>query len=180
MTVHRGHNRRTLYIVVSIGLSIFMCTVIVLRRTTTNPPKVIPAIQHSYPDSSASQDQADDPKGISTHSGPGSWSTPHPLTNDFPAPSVNQNKSEDTQGTSDTPETLHDWSFEQKDATNYGLNEWQCDSAFPGLYKEIERAVDYRRKVGHVTLGDVDISWKKDGLVRAMIYDRQVSVPTLF
>jgi hypothetical protein len=66
------------------------------------------------------------------------------------------------------------WSVE-RDAMNYGLTEAQCDAAFPGLWNELERAVDLRRKVGNITEKDVEISWRKQSMVRAMIYNRQVS-----
>lgn len=68
----------------------------------------------------------------------------------------------------------------ERDSTNYGLSEAQCDATFPGLWKELERAVEHRHKVGNITEKDVDISWRKQSMVRAMIYDRQVSRTDIF
>lgn len=67
------------------------------------------------------------------------------------------------------------WTFNTtRDEKLHGLSEDQCDAAFPGLYMEIERAVNYRKRVGSITIEDVDISWKDDGVVRAIIIDQQV------
>lgn len=71
--------------------------------------------------------------------------------------------------------TLHPWRFEHKrDSEKYGLTKEQCDVSFPGLFTEIERAVAYRKNVGLVTPKDIDISWKEDEAVRAMIVNQQV------
>lgn len=67
------------------------------------------------------------------------------------------------------------WAFDAKrDAKNFGLSPEQCDAAFPKLWAEIDRAVAHRKKVGNITPDEVKIGWKIDGIVRAMIYDRQV------
>lgn len=68
------------------------------------------------------------------------------------------------------------WSFNTtRDERAYGLAAEQCDAAFPGLFTEIDRAVEYRKKVGKITPDDVDISWKDYGAVRAAIINQQVS-----
>lgn len=67
------------------------------------------------------------------------------------------------------------WDFDAKrDAKNYGLSPEQCDAAFPKLWAELDRAVAHRKKIGKITPDEVKIGWKVDGIVRAMIYDRQV------
>ena len=67
------------------------------------------------------------------------------------------------------------WIFNTtRDEKAYSLTEERCDSAFPALFTEIERAVEYRKKVGIITQEDVDISWKDVEAVRAMIIDQQV------
>ncbi|KAK0112703.1 hypothetical protein ONS95_014440 [Cadophora gregata] len=73
--------------------------------------------------------------------------------------------------------TLSEWSFDKsRDTRDYSLTADQCNIAFPGLYAEIERAVAYRKKIGRLSPEDVDISWSKEGLVRALISDQQLYV----
>jgi hypothetical protein len=68
-----------------------------------------------------------------------------------------------------------DWVFSTtRDAQNYGLTEDQCSSAFRPLFAEIDRAVEYRKAVGNITVEDVDIDWVDEGAMRVMIYHRQV------
>ena len=75
-------------------------------------------------------------------------------------------------------EHVGNWIFDpSRDHRNYGLSEAQCDAAFPGFYREIERAVAFRKDndLPRIEEDDVDISWRKGGeIVRLMIYDRQV------
>jgi hypothetical protein len=67
------------------------------------------------------------------------------------------------------------WTFSYKtDKNNYGLDEEQCQSAFPGQYEDIERAVKVRKKMGKVTEQDLTSFDLSKGMVRAMIYDREV------
>lgn len=70
------------------------------------------------------------------------------------------------------------WKFDTKrDERQYGLSEAQCDAAFPDFYKEIDRAVAFRKEndLGNVKEEDVDIEWRHDGeIIRIMLYDRQV------
>jgi hypothetical protein len=79
------------------------------------------------------------------------------------------------QSTDQLPEG---WVFDTKrDERKYGLSEAQCDAAFPDFYKEIDRAVAFRKekKLGDVRVEDVDIEWRQEGeIIRIMIYDRQV------
>lgn len=71
------------------------------------------------------------------------------------------------------------WVFDPKlHARNYGLTDQQCSAAFSGLWHEIDRAAAYRDETGKVTSQDVDISWRGDAIVRAMIYDHQVRSPS--
>jgi hypothetical protein len=70
----------------------------------------------------------------------------------------------------------NEWVFNStRDAGNYGLSTEQCDAAFPGLFQELERAASYRKTVGRIALDDVDLSWTREGVVRAMIVEQQVS-----
>ncbi|KAK5708089.1 hypothetical protein LTR97_000629 [Elasticomyces elasticus] len=69
------------------------------------------------------------------------------------------------------------WEYSYKrDRRNYGLSEEQCSAAFPKLYKEVDRAVAYRKKGGNVTSEELDPSWRGDGIVRAMIHDNQLYI----
>ncbi|TKA25049.1 hypothetical protein B0A50_06113 [Salinomyces thailandicus] len=63
-----------------------------------------------------------------------------------------------------------------RDGRNYGLTEEQCTVAFPELYKEVDRAVEHRQKVGKVTQEELDVGWRGDGIVRARIHDNQLYV----
>lgn len=78
-----------------------------------------------------------------------------------------------------TPEALpEEWVFDTKrDERHYGLSEAQCDAAFPDFYKEIDRAVAFRKEndLGDIKEEDVDIEWRSGGeIMRIMLYDRQV------
>lgn len=67
------------------------------------------------------------------------------------------------------------WVFNHtRDKTAYGLTSQQCDMAFSVLFTDIDRAVDYQKKYGEITAEDLDLSWKKDGAFRVMIFDQQV------
>ena len=71
------------------------------------------------------------------------------------------------------------WNFE-RDANNLLLSDAQCDAAFPGLFKEIDRAVSHRRR-NHITISEIDEIKISNGYVRGMIYDQQVgaAIPRL-
>jgi hypothetical protein len=58
---------------------------------------------------------------------------------------------------------------------NYTLSQSECSAQFPDLYKEIDRAVAVRKKMGNVTPSDIDTAWKPSGAVRAMIYNQKVN-----
>lgn len=67
------------------------------------------------------------------------------------------------------------WTFNyERDSRNYGLSEAQCSSAFPFLYKEVDRAVNHRSR-NKIRIEEVDTAWRGDGIVRAMIWENQVS-----
>lgn len=65
------------------------------------------------------------------------------------------------------------WNFE-RDAKNLLLSDAQCDAAFPGLFKEVDRAVEQRRK-NYITINEINEIKRDNGYVRGMIYDQQVS-----
>ena len=75
-----------------------------------------------------------------------------------------------------SPPQHGDWQFDyERDGLNYGLSEEQCSIAFPSLTKEVDRAVEYRQDVaGKIKLSEVDVSWRGDGIVRAMIHKNQL------
>ncbi|KAJ8114939.1 hypothetical protein OPT61_g3299 [Boeremia exigua] len=73
----------------------------------------------------------------------------------------------------------HDyWRFDpERDATNYGLTQQQCDAAFPRLYSEIDRAVGYWKSRNHtISPADVEISWRENGAFRVLIHENEVRV----
>lgn len=68
------------------------------------------------------------------------------------------------------------WLWDRKrDGRNYGLDEEQCHIAFPLLYKEIDRAVAYRRR-NKIRVEELDTAWRGDGIVRAMIWNNQLYI----
>jgi len=70
--------------------------------------------------------------------------------------------------------TKHDneWQY-NRDSRNYGLDEKQCEAAFPKYGLEVDRSVAFRR-YDHIREEEVETGWRGDGIVRAMIYDNQV------
>ncbi|KAL7779180.1 hypothetical protein CFE70_008683 [Pyrenophora teres f. teres 0-1] len=63
------------------------------------------------------------------------------------------------------------WTFTYpRDKNNYGLDEAQCASAFPGQYEDIERAVKVRDRSGKVTEAELNSFELTKGMVRAMLY----------
>lgn len=64
------------------------------------------------------------------------------------------------------------WDY-NRDKDNLLFNQGQCDQAFPGLFTEIERASADRKRP--ITLKELDSITPRNGHVRAMIYDQQVS-----
>lgn len=82
--------------------------------------------------------------------------------------------------TATNPGDMVHWQFNAtEDARNYGLTASQCAAAFAELFSEIDRAVAHRQKIGSVTPADIDLEWKKEDAVRALVYDRQVQSPRI-
>lgn len=76
---------------------------------------------------------------------------------------------------SSTPADKDAWEFNStQDSKAYGLTPEQCSIAFPGLFKEIERAVAARKDLGRVTPEDIDITNREKGMIQALILDQQV------
>jgi hypothetical protein len=74
-----------------------------------------------------------------------------------------------------TDEEDNVWAFDYKrDRNNYGLDADQCQGAFPGQYEDIERAVKVRNRLGKVAEEDLSSFDLSKGMVRAMVYDREV------
>ncbi|KAK8210111.1 hypothetical protein M8818_003598 [Zalaria obscura] len=69
------------------------------------------------------------------------------------------------------------WEYDSvRDAEDYSLTQDQCQSAFPNAYYEIDRAVAYWRQNGTIEPSQIDINWRGDGAIRAMIHDRQLYI----
>jgi hypothetical protein len=64
------------------------------------------------------------------------------------------------------------WDF-VRDARNLLMSDARCDEAFPGLFKEVDRAVELRQD-DHITVRELDSTKIVKGYMRAMIYDQQV------
>lgn len=53
----------------------------------------------------------------------------------------------------------------------------QYGRAFQELYRESNRSVDYRRKIRwNMTLVELDLGWRGDGIVRPMFRDNQLFI----
>ncbi|KAL9077608.1 MAG: hypothetical protein Q9157_003278 [Trypethelium eluteriae] len=95
----------------------------------------------------------------------------------MPSPHASRKKTARGQGYKTEKLGNEEWRFDPtEDAENYGLDDAQCDAAFPAMYFEIDRAAAWWRSIRDITLEDVDASWKASGLVRAMIYDHELYV----
>lgn len=69
------------------------------------------------------------------------------------------------------------WSFDyRRDSNNYGLTATQCADAFPLLYQEVDRAVNYERRSGNVTEKDVEDAWFQNEAVKVLIYENQLHI----
>lgn len=64
------------------------------------------------------------------------------------------------------------WKY-ARDKDNLLLDQAQCENAFPGLFDEVDRAVNDRRP-RPITVEELDQIEPKNGYIRAMIYDQQV------
>lgn len=61
------------------------------------------------------------------------------------------------------------WTFDwARDADNHGLSEEQCDSAFPELWKEIERSEEYWREK-KISAQNIELFKGNDGGVRVLL-----------
>ena len=74
------------------------------------------------------------------------------------------------------------WTFDPaRDSANYGLEDDQCEAAFPDMFLEIDRAKRWRQeRFGNITDEDLDLGWRDFGVLRAMIHERQVSSKRLY
>ncbi|EXJ89791.1 hypothetical protein A1O3_02858 [Capronia epimyces CBS 606.96] len=66
------------------------------------------------------------------------------------------------------------WNY-TRDAGNLLLDSEQCEQAFPGLFEEVERPMKGRAK-SHITVDEIDSIPRRNGYVRAMIFDQQLYV----
>lgn len=70
------------------------------------------------------------------------------------------------------------WYFEpERDGINIALGAEQCDAAFPDLYQEINRAVQYwQKRERTISQEDIDVAWRSDGAIQVLIYDNQLRI----
>jgi hypothetical protein len=75
---------------------------------------------------------------------------------------------------SEEEEEEEEWRFVyERDGGDFGLEEGQCDVAFPGLFEDVKRAVKQNDKK-NIEKDELDDVIFERGMVRAMIYDRKV------
>ena len=68
------------------------------------------------------------------------------------------------------PEHLATWSFQYgRDDQNLGLSQTQCQAAFPGLFQDIQRGVEYWKSRGPISRDDLRMVPLEDGMARAII-----------
>lgn len=76
------------------------------------------------------------------------------------------------------PQNDKEWAYKwERDSNDHSLTTAQCDSAFPKLYHELDRAVRVWRERNH-TIGpeDIEISWRRDAAFRVLVHDGQIRI----
>jgi len=69
------------------------------------------------------------------------------------------------------------WSFDAaRDAENFGLDDEQCDVAFPRLYQEINRSVEFWKAQGGIKPKNLETNFAAYGTLRLRIIDGQVVI----
>lgn len=95
--------------------------------------------------------------------------------------SQNQYTSNNAQGTelAETTDTKEgEWQFQYgRDDLDFGMSESKCNAAFPGLFEEVHRAVEWRSEQGsNVSLAELDAMKIERGRVRAMIVEGKIRI----
>ncbi|KAK2789842.1 hypothetical protein FQN53_001205 [Emmonsiellopsis sp. PD_33] len=86
-------------------------------------------------------------------------------------------ESVDNNNTITTAPNSPHWSFQYgRDDQNVGLTRDQCQAAFPGLFEDVNRAVDFWRPRGGITPNHLDQIALRNGMARGMIYDGELHV----
>ncbi|KKZ65208.1 hypothetical protein EMCG_08915 [[Emmonsia] crescens] len=77
---------------------------------------------------------------------------------------------------STTPEPPR-WAFQyRRDDRNEGLSRSQCQAAFPGLFEDVNRAVQFWKPQGGITRKQLDKIKLQKGMARGMIYGGELYV----
>ncbi|PGG99360.1 hypothetical protein AJ79_08554 [Helicocarpus griseus UAMH5409] len=72
-------------------------------------------------------------------------------------------------------ESSQQWTFQYgRDDRNEGLHRDQCQAAFPGLFEDINRAVEFWKSRGGITRRDLDKISLRNGMARGMIYEGEL------
>ena len=72
------------------------------------------------------------------------------------------------------------WVFDhRRDGNNYSLDDDQCQTAFPGLFEDIQLAKSYRKQKGKITEQELSSFELTKGMVRALIFNGQVCLSRL-
>ncbi|KAM0716368.1 hypothetical protein Q7P37_007813 [Cladosporium fusiforme] len=76
------------------------------------------------------------------------------------------------------PQPAGRWTFNaSSDGNNHALTKAQCDSAFPDLYYEIDRAAKLRKdREIPISREDVSIGWRNDAAFRGLIHENQLRI----
>lgn len=69
------------------------------------------------------------------------------------------------------------WRFQyERDAGDQGLDREQCKTAFPGLFEDVFRAMNYWRYYGSLATDDLDRIYLDNGMARALIFRGELYV----
>ena len=76
-----------------------------------------------------------------------------------------------------SPPEPPEWEYNyERDNANWGLSAGQCDSAFPGLFEDVNRAVKFWKTRDGVTSQDLDAVPMRNGMARVLVRNNQLYV----
>lgn len=82
-----------------------------------------------------------------------------------------------SQNSSSSGPLYSTWIYEySRDSRNLGLSEDKCHAAFPGLFQDIHRALEYWEKRGGVTHHDLENTRLRNGMARVILHNGELYV----